>query len=50
MTSIRELLRKWHAHTPTGKAQARDKEVRRELSARDVLWESLVANRITTAK
>ena len=32
------------------KSRAQDEKARRELSARDVLWESLTANRINVEK
>lgn len=47
MKKILQFLKK---RTPAAKAVAYDRQKRRELSSRDVLWESLVANRINAGR
>ena len=47
MKKILQFLRK---RTPAAQAVAHDQQKRRELSSRDVLWESLVANRINAGR
>ena len=47
MKKILQFLKK---RTPAAQAVAHDQQKRRELSSRDVLWESLVANRINAGR
>lgn len=50
MKKILKLLGKCRKQTPAAKTRSKDEKARRELSARDVLWESLVANQINAGR